>query len=325
MLKIRFIDLFCGLGGFRIGMENNLAKCVFSSDNDEYVSKVYEQNFGENPFSDITEIDIKKIPDHEILCAGFPCQPFSIGGYRKGFDDTRGTLFFDILRILKEKKPKAIFLENVKGITNHDGGNTIKVIREKLKLAGYDIYENVLNAFDYGLPQNRDRWYCVGFKSEIDVKKFNFPKKTKLDFYLEDIIDKNVKDHRISEIALKHVKNNVKTFKNKKNSQLNLIKSRQKKFTVVTEARKTRASIRQNGISPCLTAKMGTGGNNVPILYELERKLTVKECLKLMGFPNDYILKENYSRSYKQIGNSVCVNIVEKIGKEIINNVIKYD
>ena len=202
MLKIRFIDLFCGLGGFRIGMENNLAKCVFSSDNDEYVSKVYEQNFGENPFSDITEIDIKKIPDHEILCAGFPCQPFSIGGYRKGFDDTRGTLFFDILRILKEKKPKAIFLENVKGITNHDGGNTIKVIREKLKLAGYDIYENVLNAFDYGLPQNRDRWYCVGFKSEIDVKKFNFPKKTKLDFYLEDIIDKNVKDHRISEIAL---------------------------------------------------------------------------------------------------------------------------
>lgn len=325
MNKIKFIDLFCGLGGFRIGMESNGAECVFSSDNDKYVSKVYENNFEENPFLDITKIDAKNIPNHDLLCAGFPCQAFSIGGHRKGFEDTRGTLFFDVLRILKEKKPNAFFIENVKGITNHDSGNTINVIRKKLDLAEYNIHETILNTYDFGIPQNRERWYCVGFKKELEIDKFKFPKKKKLNIFLEDIIKKDVTDHNISDIALKHVKNNIKIINDKKNSQLSFIKDNKKHFTIVTEARRTRASVRKDGISPCLTAKMGTGGNNVPIIYELERKLTVNECLSLMGFPNNYKLKENYSRSYKQIGNSICVNIVKKIGKEIINNLIKYN
>ncbi len=325
MNKIKFIDLFCGLGGFRIGMESNGAECVFSSDNDKYVSKVYENNFKEDPFLDITTFDEKYIPDHDILCAGFPCQAFSIGGHRKGFDDTRGTLFFDVLRILKEKKPHSFFIENVRGITNHDSGNTISVIRNQLDIADYNIYETIMNTYDYGLPQNRERWYCVGFKKKLEIKKFKFPKRKKLNVFLEDIINKDIEDHKISDIALKHVKNNIKKFYDKKSSQLSYIKKNKKKFTIVTEARRTRASIRKDGISPCLTAKMGTGGNNVPIIYELERKLTVNECLSLMGFPNNYKLKENYSRSYKQIGNSICVNIVKSIGKEIINTLKKYN
>ena len=250
------------------------------------------------------------------MCAGFPCQPFSIGGYRKGFNDTRGTLFFDILRILKEKKSKYFILENVKGITNHDNGNTIRVIREELEKIGYNLFEKVLNVSDYGLPQNRERWYCIGFREDLSITSFKFPKTVKLKITLEDIVNKKVKDHKISDIAYKHVKNNVK----KHNSKYPERKDSDH-YTIVTEARKTRASIRRDGISPCLTAKMGTGGNNVPILYELKRKLTMKECLKLMGFPPNFIIRDNYSQSYKQIGNSICVDIVEKLSKELIKKI----
>ena len=311
-----FIDLFCGIGGFRLGLQKNGARCVFSADNDPYCCKVYLDNFNEDPFCDITTIDPKNIPDHDILCAGFPCQPFSIGGYRKGFNDTRGTLFFDILRILKEKKSKYFILENVKGITNHDNGNTIRVIREELEKIGYNLFEKVLNVSDYGLPQNRERWYCIGFREDLSISSFKFPKKVKLKITLEDIVNKKVKDHKISDIAYKHVKNNVK----KHNSKYPERKDSDH-YTIVTEARKTRASIRRDGISPCLTAKMGTGGNNVPILYELKRKLTMKECLKLMGFPPNFIIRDNYSQSYKQIGNSICVDIVEKLSKELIKKI----
>tara|TARA_B100001175_G_scaffold137382_1_gene116779 strand:+ start:2728 stop:3678 length:951 start_codon:yes stop_codon:yes gene_type:complete len=312
----RFIDLFCGIGGFRLGLEKVGAECVFSADNDPYCCKVYFDNFGEDPFHDLTTIDPNMIPDHEILCAGFPCQPFSIGGFRKGFEDTRGTLFFDILRILKKKKTKSFILENVKGITNHDKGNTIKVIRQELDKMGYNLFEKVLNVSDYGLPQNRERWYCIGFRKDLEISDFNFPKKIKLKRTLNDIVNTEVKDHKISSIAYNHLRNNIKKYNLKTHSI-----DYKNNYTIVTEARKTRASIRRDGISPCLTAKMGTGGNNVPMIYELKRKLTVKECLALMGFPNKYIIRNNYSQSYKQIGNSICVSIVEKLGKELINKI----
>ena len=311
-----FIDLFSGIGGFRLGLEKNGASCVFSADNDPYCSKVYQENFNEDSFCDITTIDLNSIPDHDILCGGFPCQPFSIGGFRKGFNETRGTLFFDILRILKEKKTKSFILENVKGITSHDNGNTIKIIRKELKALGYNIFEKVLNVSDYGLPQNRERWYCIGFREDLSVLSFKFPEKIKLNITLKDIVDKKIKDHIISDIAYGHVKNNIEKYDMKYPDRKN-----KDQYTIVTEARRTRASIRRDGISPCLTAKMGTGGNNVPIIYELKRKLTIKECLKLMGFPSDFIIRDNYSQSYKQIGNSICVDIVEKLSKELIKNI----
>ena len=182
---IRFIDLFCGLGGFRIALKKQ--ECVFSCDNDKSVSDVYYNNFNENPFSDIQSIHERNIPKHDILCAGFPCQPFSIAGKRKGFDDSRGTLFFDILRILNYHKPKAFILENVKGLVNHDNGNTFKIITESLSKSlngvlinssienlGYNVFYKVLNSKDYGIPQNRERIFIVGFKNNCS---FEFQKK----------------------------------------------------------------------------------------------------------------------------------------------------
>ncbi len=316
-MKFNFIDLFCGLGGFRIAMEKNGGSCVFSSDNDPKVAEVYQNNFNENPLNDITITDEKNIPDHDILCAGFPCQAFSIGGHRKGFKDTRGTLFFDVLRILNYKKPKAFFLENVKGITNHDSGNTINIIRNKLNLSGYNLFENVLNVSKHGLPQNRERWYCVGFRKDLQVKTFRFPDEVPLKLTLNKILSKNVYDHPISKIAHNQINFHTKKYLKEKSKQQSIIK-KTKMYTVVTEARKSKASIRNDGISPCLTAKMGTGGNNVPMIYELGRKFTVKECLALMGFPKEYKIKANNQQSYKQVGNSVCVLLIEKISKNII-------
>ena len=162
-MAYKFIDLFCGLGGFRIAFEKYGCECVFSSDIDEKVREIYQLNFGEEPAGDISKILCENIPDFDILCAGFPCQPFSIAGLRRGFEDSRGTLFFEVARILKEKQPKAFILENVKGLVSHDQGNTLQVIMNTLDELGYDAKYKIMNALDYGIPQNRERWYCVGF------------------------------------------------------------------------------------------------------------------------------------------------------------------
>ena len=316
---LKFIDLFSGLGGFRIALEDKNCKCVFSSEIDKFVCDVYEKNFNERPKGDITKIESEDIPDFNILCAGFPCQPFSIGGLRKGFEDTRGTLFFEVARILKDKKPEAFILENVKGIVNHDNGNTLKVILNTLNELGYKYSYKVLNALDYGIPQNRERWYCVGFREDLNInirdengKDLIFPKKKKLEVYIEDIIDKNVIGHEITEIARNNINLHINKIKSKNSYNSN-------RFIVANEIRPSRCSFRNNGTFPCFTAKMGTGGNNVPVIVEYNRKVTVKECLKVMGFPEGFIIKDNYNQSYKQIGNSVVVPII----KDIADNVKK--
>ena len=307
--KFTFIDLFSGIGGFRLAFESIGGRCVFSSDIDKWANDTYFMNFGEYPHGDITKIHEDEIPNHDILCAGFPCQPFSIGGYRKGFCDTRGTLFFEIERILKAKKPKAFLLENVKGLTNHDKGNTFKVIQESLLNLGYSIFYQVLNSKDYGIPQNRERIYIVGFKENI--KTFNFPQPLEEKININDLLEKDVENHELSEKASSHLKKHYENFINKKevNDEYPIF---------ATEIRPSRCSIRNDGNSPCLTAKMGTGGNNVPVLVKENRKLTVRECLRLQGFPEDYKIKDNYSQSYKQIGNSVTVPVVTLIAKEMI-------
>lgn len=304
-----FIDLFSGIGGFRLAFESIGGKCIFSSDIDKWANKTYFMNFGEYPYGDISKISEDEIPNHDILCAGFPCQPFSIGGYRKGFCDTRGTLFFEIERILKAKKPKMFLLENVKGLTNHDKGKTFKVIQASLLNLGYSIFYQVLNSKDYGIPQNRERIFIVGFKE--DVEEFNFPKPLEKKININDLLEKDVKNHELSEIASNHLKKHYTKFlKNKKvNNDYPIF---------ATEIRPSRCSIKNDGNSPCLTAKMGTGGNNVPVLVKENRKLTVRECLRLQGFPEDYKIKDNYSQSYKQIGNSITVPIVTLIAREMI-------
>ena len=309
-----FIDLFCGMGGFRIAFEKQGGKCVFSSDIDENACITYETNFNEYPKGDITKIESKDIPDFDILCAGFPCQPFSIAGKRLGFEDTRGTLFFDVARIIKEKKPKAFILENVKGLANHDGGNTLKVILHTLSELGYSFRYKIINALDCNVPQNRERWYCIGFRNDldIDINDFEFPKKEELKIRIKDILDTNVSDkYKISEIAASHIEKFVK---------LKGIEVTEE--TLAYEIRPSRCQFATNGYAPCLTAKMGTGGNNIPVVVNEKRKLTEKECLRIMGYPDYYKIDSNY-QNYKQIGNSVVVPVIIKLANEMVRQLKK--
>ena len=308
-MGFKFIDLFCGLGGFRIAFEKMGGNCVFSSDIDEPVQKTYEMNFGETPHGDITKIEACDIPDFDILCAGFPCQPFSTAGRRLGFEDTRGTLFFEVARILKEKKPIGFILENVKGLTNHDAGNTLDVIINTIHEIGYDCKFDVLNAKNYNVPQNRERWYCVGVRKDsgININDFVFPEKEELKVKLCNIIEQEIdtKDYIISETCEK----NIKTFIEKK--EVNVTP-----YTLAYDIRPSRCHFVKGDVSNCLTAKMGTGGNNVAVVIEQNRKLTERECLRLMGFPDDYKIGKGY-QAYKQIGNSVVVPVICKLAEEL--------
>ncbi|CAM3371195.1 DNA cytosine methyltransferase [Empedobacter stercoris] len=316
---MKFIDLFCGIGGFRLGFESIGGECVFSSDIDKYACETYYNNFGDYPFGDITQIDAKDIPDFDLLCGGFPCQPFSIGGLRKGFQDTRGTLFFHIERIIRDKKPKAFILENVKGLVNHDSGKTLDVILNKLaiKINGnintnrfndclnYHVFYKVVNSKDFGVPQNRERIYIIGFKNDVD---FKFPDVQIKNVFLSDIIDETIEKNTISETLKFNIDNHLQL-----HSKYNIVKDL--KYLLAYEVRKSRATFRFDNLSPTLTAKMGTGGNNVPVLVNHGRKLTTDECLKIQGYPKDYKIKFNNSQSYKQIGNSVSVPVIKYLAE----------
>lgn len=309
-MSFKFIDLFCGLGGFRIAFEKMGGTCVFSSDIDEAVQKTYAMNFGEVPKGDITKIEARDIPDHDILCAGFPCQPFSTAGRRLGFEDTRGTLFFEVARILKEKSPKAFILENVKGLTNHDGGKTLEVIINTINEVGYDCKYEVLNARNYNVPQNRERWYCIGVRknSGIRIENFKFPEPTELVTKLGDIIERNIeaKDYVASQACERNIKKHVE----EKGIKIN-------PNTLAYDIRPSRCHFVTGDYSNCLTAKMGTGGSNVAVVIEQNRKLTERECLRLMGFSDDYKIGKGY-QAYKQIGNSVVVPVICKLAEELV-------
>lgn len=308
MNDFKFIDLFSGIGGFRIALESLNGSCVFSSDIDKWANKTYEANFKEKPSGDISKIESSDIPDHDILTAGFPCQPFSIAGKRKGFDDTRGTLFFDVARILKDKQPKGFILENVRGIVNHDKGNTLNVILNTLEELGYNVSYKILNSKNFGVPQNRERWLCVGTRKDLKAS-YSFPEIEELKVELRDILDHKLETHKISEIA----KNNLMYHINNLGSD-NLNKDT---VTVATEIRPSRCIFRNDGISPCLTAKMGTGGNNIPVYVEKLRRFTIDECLSLQGFPRGFIMPNQGQQGYKQIGNSVTVPLIRKVAANL--------
>ena len=308
-MSFTFIDLFCGMGGFRIAFEKQGGKCVFSSDIDKYAQETYNMNFGEIPAGDITKIDAKDIPNHDVLCAGFPCQPFSLAGRRLGFEDTRGTLFFEVARILKEKRPKAFFLENVRGLANHDGGKTLDVILTTLKEIGYSFKYEILNAKDFNVPQNRDRWYCIGVRNDIglDINDFSFPKKKKLINGLSNIIENcDDKEYQVSSRCWE----NIQTFIKEKEIQIS-------PSTLAYDIRPSRCHFVKGEVSNCLTAKMGTGGNNVAVVISQKRKLTERECLRLMGYPDSYKVKKGF-QTYKQIGNSVVVPVVTEIAEKLV-------
>lgn len=297
--KLKFIDLFAGIGGIRKGFEDINTECVFSSEWDKYASKTYEENYGEKPKGDITQINEKDIPDHDILLAGFPCQPFSHIGKREGFThETQGTLFFDVLRILKEKKPKAFLLENVKGLVTHDKGNTLKVIMRSLEEElGYSVFYEILDAQRFSLPQRRERIIIVGFRPDLEVHDFKFPKGTDRKVPVGSILEDNPIGYKIS----KHLQETYLFKKDDGRPQIIDKTSDIQVNTLVASYHKIQR----------LTGTFVRGGETGLRLY------SELECKRLMGFPDDFKVPVSRTQMYRQFGNSVAVPVIKAVADEM--------
>lgn len=304
--EFKFIDLFAGIGGIRLGFESVGGKCVFSSEFDTDACKTYEANFGEYPSGDITKINACDIPDFDILLAGFPCQAFSIIGKKEGFaNETCGTLFFEIERILKEKRPTAFMLENVRNLVAHDSGNTFKVIREHLEALGYYVHAKVLNALDYGVPQKRERIIIVGFNKDIP---FEFPEPVQESERqsLSDILEENV-DERY------YVRENIKT------SRLERLHDKDYPKPYISHENMA-GSVTPHPYSSALRA--GASANY--ILINDERRPTEREMLRIQGFPDTFKFVLPYGKVKKQCGNSVAVPVIKAVAKAMLLSLKKY-
>ncbi|MDR2341684.1 MAG: DNA cytosine methyltransferase [Campylobacteraceae bacterium] len=297
--KYKTIDLFAGIGGIRLGFEACGCQNIFSSEWDKYAQDMYEVNFGERPFGDINNIMPKDIPYHDILLAGFPCQPFSIAGKGLGFADTRGTLFFNIEAILYAKRPFAFLLENVKRLTTHNNGQTFAVILERLKSLGYTVYYKVFNSLDFGIPQKRERVYIVGFREPI---YFEFPNPPKQYKALKEILeaDENIPKNYFLSDRLKE-----KRFKALKNPP---------PFPSIWHE-----NIGGNISALPYSCALRAGGSYNYLVVNGVRRLTGREMLRLQGFPDTFIINIPYSQARKAIGNSVSVPVVEATAKRMIN------
>lgn len=306
---------FAGVGGIELGFkETGKFRIVYANEFDKNACKTYTENNPDTPLDnrDIHAVKAYEIPDANVIMGGFPCQAFSIAGYRKGFEDDRGDLFFEMLRMINAKHPRIVFIENVKNLVSHDHGNTFKVIREALVENGYYIKWKVLNSKDYGnVPQNRERIYVVGFINKADYDAFTFPKPIRLTKTIHDIID----------------------FHNKKDEKYYYRKGKQPFYDKLVPAITSqdtiyqwrRQYVRENkaGVVPTLTANMGTGGHNVPLILtdtnEI-RKLTPKETFNAQGYPSDFKLPNIANgQLYKQAGNSVVVPVIHRIAEQIVN------
>lgn len=327
--KFSFIDLFAGIGGFRIAMQSLGGQCVFSSEWDEAVKETYFQNYGEVPFGDITKPEIKAlIPDQfDVLCAGFPCQPFSNAGLKRGIEDTRGTMFYHIAEILRDHQPKAVLLENVRGLISNDKGNTIQTVLRTITGMGYkcnvpqELIENgpikklkeecskmVLSAKDYGVPQNRPRIYIVLWRKDIDIETFVYPEPEKIKTSVGSILEKNVDDgYTISD-----------------------------KLWAGHKRRRVENAEKGNGFGYCLFSENSEYTSTISrryykdgseILIEQEgknpRKITPREAANLQGFPREFKLPESNTKAYQQFGNSVAVPVVTKVSEQIVKQILE--
>lgn len=313
---LKCASFFAGVGGIDKGFENtDFYKTVYANEIDSYPVKTFEKNFDiKVDCRDIHDVDSSEIPNFDVMLAGFPCQAFSIAGYRKGFSDEkgRGVLFFELVRIIKDKKPKIIFLENVKNLVGHDNGNTFRVILNELRKENYYIKKEVLNAMEYGnTPQNRERIYIVAFKDKEMYKNFEFPMPIKLTKKLSDVIDFE------KQVDEKYYYTDGKYKGDIYNKLVEAIDDDKS----VYQWRRKYVRKNKSGVIPTLTANQGEGGHNVCIIktkYGI-RKMTPHECFNAQGFPKDFILPEDMcdSRLYKQAGNSVCVSVIERIAENI--------
>jgi DNA (cytosine-5)-methyltransferase 1 len=310
IIKMRAIDLFAGVGGVRLGFERAGFSTIFANDFEPACKETYDLNSKEASLTimDINNLRISDLPEFDLLLGGFPCQAFSIAGYRKGFNDDkgRGSLFFKIAEIIAERKPKAFFLENVKNLKMHDNGKTFSVIKKTLENLGYYIKSEILNSMTHGnVPQNRERIFIVGFLDKKSFDKFKFPKEVDLTTNFKELLEKSVDEKYYY---------NGKTLYSRLKDDVN---SEDK----VYQWRRRYVRENKSGVVPTLTANMGTGGHNVPIILDKKgiRKLTPKECFLMQGFPKNFKLpKMADSKLYKQAGNSVTVPVVERVAKEMM-------
>ena len=302
--SFRFIDLFAGVGGIRIAFERQGGECVFSSEWDKFAQQTYEANFGEIPHGDITEVNESDIPNHDIILGGFPCQPFSQAGLKKGFEDSRGTLFFDVARVIDHHRPSMLLLENVKGFARHEKGNTLQVVTRILDELGYNIFCKVLNAKDFGLPQNRERIFIVGVNRDLlgDID-FEFPDpintKTRLGNILSSRVDPK---YTISD---------------------NLWAGHQR--------RKAEHLRKGNGFGYCLFGRNSVYTSTISARYYKDgseilisqknknpRKLTPREAARLQGFPEEFVIPVSDTQAYRQFGNSVAIPVVQAVAESMV-------
>lgn len=306
-----FIDLFAGIGGFRLALESLGASCVYSNEWDKHAQQVYKENFGDTPEGDITKVDETIIPDHDILCAGFPCQAFSISGKQRGFDDSRGTLFFDVARIVRKKKPKVVFMENVKNFATHDDGRTLQVVKAIMEELGYTFYQKVLNAVDYGVPQKRERIYMVCFRNDLEMIDFNFPKGITLTRHVEDIL---LNDEKM--VADLFVDREDTYYNDEIDSKYS---DKSIRLGIINKGGQGERIYSVKGIAITLSAYGGgvfskTGGY---LINGRPRKLHPRECARVMGYPDSYSIAKSKNQAYKQFGNSVVIDVLQYIAIEI--------
>lgn len=336
----RFVDLFAGLGGFRLALEAQGMTCVFGSDYDKHAAEIYRANFGDDIYSDVSTLDAESLPDFDVLCGGFPCQPFSPAGSRKGFEDARGTVFFDVCRIVEAKQPAVVFLENVKSLLTHDSGNTFKVIVSSLEKLGYTVSYQVLNALDFGVPQSRERVIIVACKDDgadtadnensAAMKAFDFSTLTKQPRKkIADILEQDV-DHDwlgVSEYVLiddslvqtkertglrfaGYLHGSLRKGMNPESVHLSRVHRQYKRIYSDQGAHSTLSSTESSGRYYIHTQKPD-GEFGV-------RRLTMTECFRLFGFPDDYVKIGSVTGQYRRIGNSVCVPMLTEIGQQLI-------
>ena len=309
MNKFKLGSLYSGVEGIGLGFEQAGTETIWANEMDASACKTIRANFNHKVYEcKVENLEPNSLEKIDILTAGFPCQGFSIAGYQKGFEDERGHHFFEVIRLAKTIKPKVIFLENVKNLKSHDKGKTFQIICDTLNSIGYNFKYDILNTCDYGnVPQNRERIYVVCFRSDLDINKFNFPSKIPLTVTFESLLEKNVDEKFYYREDKYNYKQLVDTMV---------------KIDTVYQWRRVYARENKKGLCPTLTANMGTGGHNVPLILTKEgiRKFTPRECFNLQGFPIDFILPDKMSNAqlYKQSGNSVSVPVINRIAKNIL-------
>ena len=323
--KFKFIDLFAGIGGFRLALQNLGGKCVFTSEWDKYSQKTYKANYGEHPFGDITKESTKSfIPNNfDVLCAGFPCQAFSIAGKKGGFEDTRGTLFFDVAEIIKRKQPKAFFLENVKGLFNHKSGKTLNTILNVLRndLNYFVPDPEILNAKDFGVPQNRERIFIVGFRKDLEINNFIYPNPTTADTSLKDILEEeevSVK-YYLSNVYLETLRKHKARHESKGNGFGYDIKSNDGIASAIVcggmgRERNLVTDHRLTNFKPITNIKGKVNREGI-------RKMTPREWARLQGYPDNFKIVVSDAQAYKQFGNSVAVPAIQATAKRIISKI----